>query len=163
MKHFFLLLVLTPLALNSIAQKVTVVGTVRDFETNEPLTGAVVLEGKLVNGDVIDSLGNFQLTLEGTSNTIKCSWIGYYQLIIKNIPTNIDTLELPNLKMITNYSAHLIVEFGPDVEPDKKKFRAIKKQIEDQYRLNIDGLTYEPEILKYDIVFDLSNPTELGE
>ncbi|MEQ8553425.1 MAG: hypothetical protein RIC53_12285 [Cyclobacteriaceae bacterium] len=145
--------------MNSIAQKVTVVGAVRDFETNEPLTDAVVLEDKLVNGDIIDSLGNFQLTLEGTSRTIKCSYIGYYELIIKNIPTNIDTVELPNLKMATNYSSHLIVEFGPDVKPDMKKFKAIKSRLVEDYRIELQGNTYRPELSERAIKFDLNKPT----
>lgn len=159
MRYFLLLFFLTFLTVNSIAQTV-VVGTVRDFETNEPLTDAVVLEDKIVNGDVIDSLGNFQLTLEGTSRTIKCSFIGYYELVIKNIPTNIDTLKLPTLKMVTNYSSHLIVEFGADVEPNLKKFRTMKSRIQEEYRIELFGTTYEPELSERAIEFDLNKSTE---
>jgi hypothetical protein len=159
MKHLLLLFSLTCLTMNSIAQSVTVIGTVRDFETNEPLSEAVILEDKTVNGDVIDSLGNFLLNIEGTGKVIKCNFVGYYELVIKNIPANNDTLQLPNLRMVTNYSSYLIVEMAPDIEPDMKKFRALKKKIEEEYQLKILDETYEPTILDKALVFDLNEPS----
>ena len=159
MNHFILLFAVTFPTMNSVAQMTTVCGTIKDFETDKPLADAIILEEATVNGDVIDSLGNFQLNLHGTSKTLKCSFVGYYDLKIKNIPANIDTLKFLNLKMVKNYSLHLIVEFAPDVEPDMKKYRVIKTKIEEEYRIELLGKFFEPKILEQVIEFDLNRPT----
>jgi len=163
MKHFLVLFTVTCLAFYTNAQDVSISGTVRDFETSKPLTGATILEDEIGNGDVVDSQGNFRFTLKGTSKTIKCRYMGYYLLVVKNIPTHNDSLELEDLKMVKNYSDHIIVELAPDILPDMKRFKVTRKWVEDEYRITIDGITYKPIILERSIVFDLNKPIVGGK
>jgi TonB-dependent Receptor Plug Domain/CarboxypepD_reg-like domain len=60
-KYFFLFLLLLPFHLQS--QKVTISGFVRDFETNEPLPGAVIeIQNASINA-IANNFGFFSLTL----------------------------------------------------------------------------------------------------
>jgi hypothetical protein len=86
-----IMLILLPVALshplNSQDLHQTLKGKVTDRETGEPLTGAYVLESGSSTSNITttDASGNFRLTTGIGRVTLKISYIGYEDLLIKDI------------------------------------------------------------------------------
>ena len=78
MKKIIVSIIVTLFVANLYAQESKISGTVKDKESNEPLTGVnIVIKGKLT-GTVTDALGNFQLVSSTQPPyTIIVSSIGY--------------------------------------------------------------------------------------
>lgn len=59
------------------AQNRTIKGTVKDAQTDDPLTGATVKVKGTGQGAVTDIDGNFSLSIKGASTTLVVSYVGY--------------------------------------------------------------------------------------
>lgn len=80
LKSFRLLLLLCMIPLWSMAQTISVHGTVKD-ETGEPIIGASVLETGTTNGSITDIDGNFSLKVSSQSK-LTVSFIGYQTQVV---------------------------------------------------------------------------------
>ena len=88
-KRIFILLLLSLSGLASLSQALTqtLKGTVTDNETRMPLAGANILElnSSPPNGAVTDAGGKFRLTILIGRITIRITYLGYEDLIIRDI------------------------------------------------------------------------------
>lgn len=140
----------------AVAQELKLRGFVKDFETNEAVAGANILELNSTNGTTVDSLGRFQLLLIKDQKSIECSYIGYHDLLVLNIPNHSGAFDLDNLRMVKDYSLHLIVEMAPDIEPDFDRHSQLSKQVEAEYTIEVNGKVFRPRTLGKQIIFDLN-------
>lgn len=75
-------------------KKRSVVGTVTDAETGEPIIGATVLIKGQKDGVITDIDGNFTISVSGTRSQIEVSYIGY-----KKKTVDVSDLGVVNIKM----------------------------------------------------------------
>ncbi|MCC5921899.1 MAG: TonB-dependent receptor [Cyclobacteriaceae bacterium] len=74
-------------------ERLIVEGQVRDFETNEPLTGANIVEQGSGKGTVSDVNGFFSLEVEKAETTLRITMIGYEaQRLRVNAPTKVEVM-----------------------------------------------------------------------
>jgi len=82
MKTIYITLMTIAMSLNSYSQQLFK-GTVIDFDTNEPLTGAMVKIKNTVKGGITDLNGNFELSNASKIDSISVSFIGYETKTVK--------------------------------------------------------------------------------
>lgn len=77
MKRFLFTVILCLFALSSIAQSLTVRGTLRDAETQEPIPGVAVQEKGTQTGTYTDKEGNYALKISSKEATLVYQLLGY--------------------------------------------------------------------------------------
>lgn len=82
MKTIYITLMILAIPFGSFSQK-TFEGIVIDFETSEPLTGAMVKIQNTTNGGTTDLSGKFKITNETMIDSISVSFIGYKTKTVK--------------------------------------------------------------------------------
>ena len=139
---------------NCIGQFIS--GRLTDFESNEPIGYALIFEKGTNNGLQADSSGQFRIELTDQKGDIQISYVGYYSILIKNIP-DIDSLYF-DLSLFRNYGRGIHVHGGTDIEADTVKQKNIDQTIR-TYILNIQQLDEELSTVLNDeqIVFDFDH------
>ncbi|MEL7222621.1 MAG: carboxypeptidase-like regulatory domain-containing protein, partial [Bacteroidota bacterium] len=77
MRYFYVLALLVCFAMGLYGQTITVMGTVRDAETNEPLVGVSILQQGAENGTVTDFEGAYTMKARLTNGAMYFSYVGY--------------------------------------------------------------------------------------
>ena len=140
----------------SLGQNPHVIGRILDYETNEPIEAITILEKYPINGAVTDSTGNFEFKIEGKTKKLEISFIGYYGIEFINIPIDKKTIDFGDIRLVRNYSLYIHVEMAPDIKPDKRKDKLLKKDVIDNYSLNILDTTLFPVFKDREIIFDFN-------
>jgi hypothetical protein len=81
LRAFALFLALCPMALAQGGPEVTLSGTIRDAQTNEPLDGANVYIEALRSGTVAGSVGTYRLSVPLGTHEVRFSYVGYEAVV----------------------------------------------------------------------------------
>ncbi len=119
----------------ALAQR-TLIGTVTDADTGDPLIGANVLVTASSNGTVTDLDGAFSLSVDATAATIEVSYTGYTTQTI-----NIVGLNKVDVKLVTGAILDEVVVTGYAIERKKDLLGAVAvldlKDVDDAAHSNI--------------------------
>lgn len=95
-RNHILILLFSCLSTISLAQGITIKGTIKDATSGDPLPGASIVEKGTTNGTTSDALGAYELNLSLGTSTIIVSYIGYEPFEeALNGRTTIDFLLIP--------------------------------------------------------------------
>lgn len=119
----------------ALAQR-TLIGTVTDADTGDPLIGANILVTASSNGTVTDLDGTFSLSVDATAATIEVSYTGYTTQTI-----NIVGLNKVDVKLMTGAILDEVVVTGYAIERKKDLLGAVAvldlKDVDDAAHSNI--------------------------
>lgn len=92
----------------------TVVGSVIDFETGEPIIGAsVAVAGKSV-GTISDLDGNFSIRVDGDNTKLEISFIGYEKQAVMVETGNLKTPQLYDMR-VREYEKENLADQHPEI------------------------------------------------
>ncbi|MCL3782487.1 TonB-dependent receptor [Prolixibacteraceae bacterium JC049] len=99
MRTQFILLILSLFAINTFAQRTTVIGKVIDAKTGEPLPSATVIDEKK-NGTTTDLDGHFKIQIDHTQPNLKLtfSFIGYIT-VVNEFTANSSRVNIGTIKL----------------------------------------------------------------
>ena len=140
----FLLVVLSLITGSSFAQSRTVTGKVVDFETNEGLPGANIVQKGTTNGTITDINGSFSLSLEEDGEqTLIISSVGYTSQEI-TIGTQ-SVIEVQLASDITQLEEIVVIGYG---EQKKESVVGAITQAKGEELLQAGGVTNVGEALQ---------------
>jgi TonB-linked SusC/RagA family outer membrane protein len=102
---------------SALKQQVTITGTVKDANTNEPVIGAnIIEEGAKTGGAVTDVDGNFSIKVSSNEATLAISFIGYLtENVVIGGRSSIEVLLTPD---ITALDEIVVVGYGTQKKAD---------------------------------------------
>jgi hypothetical protein len=147
---------------NGFSQDYYLKGKVVDYETNSKIPGVTILPDSMKNGALTDKHGHFKI--RGNTNNLEISFIGYHSLKFVNIPKLQKDIDFGEIKLVEDHSMDNWVICGPPVHSDDEKLieqdKALKKEVLENYRLNVLGQKLKPYFEGKYLIFDFDKNVE---
>ncbi|TKG96552.1 hypothetical protein EYV94_04700 [Puteibacter caeruleilacunae] len=156
----FLFAILIFLSNQTFSQSIKFKGKVVDFDTNELLVGARIVD---MNGNkdvaISDLDGNIKFEGKKEIKNLYIRYAGCYRIKLINIPEGGKDIDFGNIKMVPNHHDDNIRIGGPSPEltdEQKKDDERLKREVLKSYRIKIQGKAPKPYFDRSELVFDFS-------
>ena len=154
----FLFAILIFISNHSFGQSSRFKGKVVDFDTNELLVGAKIVDVVDFKTVAISDLGgNFKFEGKESVKNLYIHYAGCYRIKLINIPEGEKDIDLGTIKMFPNHYEDNIRIGGPTPEltdEQKKDDKRLKREALKSYRIKIQGKAPKPYFEGKYLVFD---------
>lgn len=124
----------------------------------EPMPGVTIIDGNnRQNGTISDRYGNFKIEVKGDKRELEIQFVGFYGIRFINIPKVDKTIDLKEIKLVTNHLMDNQGVGGPSEPISQEQYEQDKKlrnDVREKYRINILGKNVKPYFERQFLVFD---------
>jgi hypothetical protein len=155
LKLTLLATILTISHLFGFGQEVTLKGKLLDYENKHEIIGASVIPDTYKNGALTDKNGQFEI--KDNTKGLEIYFVGCYPVKLRNIPAGQTSIDLGEIKMLTNHLEEGMMIGGPSVPPNEEtiaKDKALKEAMLTKYYLKVLGHTLKPSFDGKFFVYD---------
>lgn len=161
MIHKVILVTILILLVNkTFSQESNIIGTIVDYETKRTITGATIVNSSNSQiGTISDVDGNFEIKIQDDTRNLELYFVGYYPIMILNIPDGDDHIDFGEVKLAENHLMDNQVVGGPSPaisEEQKEQDKELRKNVLRKYRIKILGKKVKPYFEGKYLVFDFN-------